>query len=177
MIDGPSAGSATARSPTWWSSGRARRRTARSRGSSSRRARPATGDDDGGQGRGARDLAGGDHLDGVRVPDRARLPGAARSRTPAGCWSRRAATCAWGALGHAVAAYDTALTYAKQREQFGKPLVQLSDRPGPAGQDARRGHRHAALLHADRSSGGGRAGSQTRSRGWPSSTTPARRGW
>ena len=31
-------------------------------------------------------------------------------------------TCAWGALGHAVAAYDTALTYAKQREQFGKPL-------------------------------------------------------
>jgi glutaryl-CoA dehydrogenase len=32
-------------------------------------------------------------------------------------------TCAWGALGHAVAAYDTALTYAKQRVQFGKPLV------------------------------------------------------
>jgi glutaryl-CoA dehydrogenase len=33
------------------------------------------------------------------------------------------ATCAWGALGHAVAAYDTALTYAKQRVQFGKPLA------------------------------------------------------
>ena len=31
-------------------------------------------------------------------------------------------TCAWGALGHAVAAYDTALTYSKQRTQFGKPL-------------------------------------------------------
>jgi glutaryl-CoA dehydrogenase len=33
------------------------------------------------------------------------------------------ATCAWGALGHAVAAYDAALTYAKQRVQFGKPLA------------------------------------------------------
>jgi len=32
-------------------------------------------------------------------------------------------TCAWAALGHAVASYDAALTYAKQREQFGKPLV------------------------------------------------------
>ena len=31
-------------------------------------------------------------------------------------------TCAWGALGHAVAAYDAALTYSKQRTQFGKPL-------------------------------------------------------
>jgi glutaryl-CoA dehydrogenase len=33
------------------------------------------------------------------------------------------ATCAWAALGHAVAAYDAALTYAKQRVQFGKPLA------------------------------------------------------
>jgi glutaryl-CoA dehydrogenase len=32
-------------------------------------------------------------------------------------------TCAWGALGHAVAAYDAALTYAKHREQFGRPLA------------------------------------------------------
>ena len=32
-------------------------------------------------------------------------------------------TCAWGALGHAVAAYDAALTYSKQRTQFGKPLA------------------------------------------------------
>ena len=30
---------------------------------------------------------------------------------------------AWGALGHAVAAYEAALSYAKQRSQFGKPLV------------------------------------------------------
>jgi glutaryl-CoA dehydrogenase len=32
-------------------------------------------------------------------------------------------TCAWAALGHAVAAYDTALTYAKRRHQFGRPLA------------------------------------------------------
>jgi glutaryl-CoA dehydrogenase len=31
-------------------------------------------------------------------------------------------TCAWGALGHAVAAYDAALTYSRQRTQFGRPL-------------------------------------------------------
>jgi glutaryl-CoA dehydrogenase len=29
---------------------------------------------------------------------------------------------AWAALGHAVAAYDTALTYTRQRAQFGRPL-------------------------------------------------------
>jgi glutaryl-CoA dehydrogenase len=33
------------------------------------------------------------------------------------------ASCAWSALGHAVAGYDAALTYASQRKQFGKPLV------------------------------------------------------
>jgi len=32
-------------------------------------------------------------------------------------------TCAWAALGHAVASYDAALTYASQRVQFGKPLT------------------------------------------------------
>ena len=66
-----------------------------------------------------------------------------------------ARTCAWAALGHAVAAYDAALTYSKQRVQFGKPLCSLPDRPGPAREDARRGHRHAALLHAARPARGG----------------------
>ena len=64
-----------------------------------------------------------------------------RSRTPAGCSRRTRSTCAWAALGHAVAAYDAALTYGKQRQQFGKPLCQLPDRPGPAREDAGRGHR------------------------------------
>ena len=98
-------------------------------------------------------------LDGVRVPESSRLPGRARrSRTPAACSSRRAATCAWGALGHAVAAYDAALTYSKQRTQFGKPLCRFQIVQERLVQDARRGHGHAALLHAARPPGGGRAG-------------------
>ena len=30
---------------------------------------------------------------------------------------------AWGALGHATAAYEAAVAYCRQRQQFGKPLV------------------------------------------------------
>ena len=33
------------------------------------------------------------------------------------------ATCAWAALGHAVAGFDAALAYAGRRTQFGRPLV------------------------------------------------------
>ena len=61
-------------------------------------------------------------LDGVRVPEESRLPGASTSRTPAGSSSTTRDDLAWAALGHAVAAYDAALTYSKQRTQFGKPL-------------------------------------------------------
>jgi len=32
-------------------------------------------------------------------------------------------SCAFAALGHAVAAYDAALSYSQQRHQFGKPLA------------------------------------------------------
>lgn len=32
---------------------------------------------------------------------------------------------AWEAIGHAVAAYDLALDYAKQRQQFGRPIAQF----------------------------------------------------
>ena len=95
-------------------------------------------------------LAGRHHPDGVRVPDRDGCPGRAASRTPVGCSPPPGSRCAWGALGHAVAAYEAALRYTKQRTQFGKPLVGLPAGPGPAGEDARRGHRHAALLPADR---------------------------
>jgi glutaryl-CoA dehydrogenase len=61
-------------------------------------------------------------LDGVRVPDESRLPGAESFRDAGRVLVDTRSTCAWAALGHAVAAYDTALTYAKQREQFGRPL-------------------------------------------------------
>jgi glutaryl-CoA dehydrogenase len=61
-------------------------------------------------------------LDGARVPETARLPGARAFKDAGRVLVTTRTTCAWGALGHAVAAYDTALTYSKQREQFGKPL-------------------------------------------------------
>ena len=61
-------------------------------------------------------------LDGVRVDDGARLPGAQTFKDAGRVLITTRTTCAWGALGHAVAAYDAALTYSKQRHQFGKPL-------------------------------------------------------
>ena len=59
----------------------------------------------------------------VRVPAENRLPGARSFRDAAAVLASTRASCAWAALGHAVAGYDAALTYAKRRTQFGKPLV------------------------------------------------------
>jgi glutaryl-CoA dehydrogenase len=61
-------------------------------------------------------------LDEARVPESSRLPGANSFRDAGRVLVTTRATCAWGALGHAVAAYDAALTYSKRRVQFGKPL-------------------------------------------------------
>jgi glutaryl-CoA dehydrogenase len=61
-------------------------------------------------------------LDGVRVPESARLPGANTFKDAGRVLVTTRSTCAWAALGHAVAAYDAALTYSKERVQFGKPL-------------------------------------------------------
>jgi len=61
-------------------------------------------------------------LDDVRVPEESRLPGAERFEDAGRVLVTTRTTCAWAALGHAVAAYDAALTYSKQRQQFGKPL-------------------------------------------------------
>jgi glutaryl-CoA dehydrogenase len=62
-------------------------------------------------------------LEDVRVPAENRLPGANTFKDTARVLRATRQTCAWSALGHAVAAYDAALTYARQRKQFGKPLV------------------------------------------------------
>ena len=59
----------------------------------------------------------------VRVPEANRLPGARSFRDTAAVLAATRVSCAWAALGHAVAGYDAALTYAKRRTQFGKPLV------------------------------------------------------
>jgi glutaryl-CoA dehydrogenase len=62
-------------------------------------------------------------LEGVRVPDDARLPEARSFKDTARVLVTTRATIAWAALGHAVAAYDIALSYAKQRQQFKRPLA------------------------------------------------------
>ncbi|HEY7073879.1 MAG TPA: acyl-CoA dehydrogenase family protein [Solirubrobacteraceae bacterium] len=62
-------------------------------------------------------------LDGVRVPEEGRLPAAKTFKDAGRVLVTTRGTCAWAALGHAVAAYDIALTYAKRRTQFGKPLA------------------------------------------------------
>ena len=58
----------------------------------------------------------------MRVPDADRLPGGRTFKDAARVLVTTRVTCAWAALGHAVAAYDAALTYSKERRQFGKPL-------------------------------------------------------
>jgi glutaryl-CoA dehydrogenase len=62
-------------------------------------------------------------LTDVVVPAENLLPGARSFKDTARVLAGTRSTCAWAALGHAVAAYETALTYAKRRAQFGKPLV------------------------------------------------------
>ena len=62
-------------------------------------------------------------LDEVRVPAENRLPGARSFRDTTRVLATTRSTCAWAALGHATAAYDTALRYALERRQFGEPLA------------------------------------------------------
>jgi glutaryl-CoA dehydrogenase len=59
----------------------------------------------------------------VRVPADSLLPGARSFKDTARVLKATRQTCAWAALGHAVAAYDAALAYGRSRRQFGKPLV------------------------------------------------------
>ncbi|RGE21123.1 acyl-CoA dehydrogenase family protein [Leucobacter sp. wl10] len=62
-------------------------------------------------------------LDGVRVPASARMPGARSFKDTARVLQATRLGVAWGALGQATAVYETAVHYAKQRVQFGRPLA------------------------------------------------------
>jgi glutaryl-CoA dehydrogenase len=62
-------------------------------------------------------------LTDVRVPEESRLPGANSFRDTGRVLAGTRNAVAWGALGHATAAYEIAAAYCKQRKQFGKPLV------------------------------------------------------
>ena len=58
----------------------------------------------------------------VRIPAENRLPGANSFKDAGRVLMETRSSCAYMALGHAVAGYDAALTYSKQRKQFGRPL-------------------------------------------------------
>lgn len=62
-------------------------------------------------------------FDNVRVPKSHVLPGVSSMRGPLSCLNQARYGIAWGALGAAMECYDTALRYAKERQQFGKPIA------------------------------------------------------
>src|SRR6202171_794785 len=64
-------------------------------------------------------------LDGVGVPAGARLTKARTWDDTNYVLAKSRQTVAWEALGHAVAAYEAALTYSLRREQFGRPLARF----------------------------------------------------
>ncbi len=63
------------------------------------------------------------YLDNVRVPVENKLEGANSFKDTNKVLTATRGGVAWEAVGHAVAAYEAALTYAKERVQFGKPIA------------------------------------------------------
>ena len=64
------------------------------------------------------------HLDEVRLPKDAVLPGSGGLKSPLMCLTQARYGIAWGAIGAAMACYDEAVSYAKARVMFGKPIAQ-----------------------------------------------------
>ena len=62
-------------------------------------------------------------LSGVRVPRDSVLPGATRFADAGAVLFATRVSSAWSALGHATAVYEAALTYSRQRKQFGRALA------------------------------------------------------
>ncbi len=62
-------------------------------------------------------------LDGVRVPEHNRLPGADGLAAPLSCLTQARFGIAWGAVGAAQACYRAAVEFAGQRVLFGEPLI------------------------------------------------------
>ncbi|MFJ2604919.1 acyl-CoA dehydrogenase family protein [Streptomyces sp. NPDC087425] len=61
-------------------------------------------------------------LDDVRLPGDAVLPEVTGLRGPLSCLSHARYGIVWGAMGAARSCFETALDYAKTREQFGRPI-------------------------------------------------------
>ena len=64
-------------------------------------------------------------LNGVRVPASNLLPGVTRFKEVSAVLVETRVGVGWSALGHAVAVFEAALAYSRQRVQFGKPLAKF----------------------------------------------------
>ncbi|SFL45351.1 glutaryl-CoA dehydrogenase [Halogranum rubrum] len=61
-------------------------------------------------------------LNDVRVPEENVLPGVEGMKGPLSCLTQARYGIAWGAVGAAMDCFQTALDYATDRDQFGKPI-------------------------------------------------------
>jgi glutaryl-CoA dehydrogenase len=62
-------------------------------------------------------------FENCRIPVTNRLPKASGLAAPLSCLSHARTGIAWGVIGAAIDCYETALDYAKSREQFGRPIA------------------------------------------------------
>lgn len=62
-------------------------------------------------------------FDNVKVPKANILPNVQGLKGPLSCLTKARFGIAWGTIGAAMDCYDTALRYAKERIQFGKPIA------------------------------------------------------
>src|SRR5436190_6690929 len=62
-------------------------------------------------------------FENCRIPAENRLANARRLSAPLSCLSYARVGVAWGVIGAAVDCYETALAYAKSREQFSRPIA------------------------------------------------------
>lgn len=62
-------------------------------------------------------------FDNVKIPKENLMPNKTGLGAPLGCLDSARYGIAWGAIGAAMDCYDTALRYAKEREQFGVPIA------------------------------------------------------
>jgi glutaryl-CoA dehydrogenase len=62
-------------------------------------------------------------FENCRIPAGNRLSNASGLGAPLSCLSHARTGIAWGVIGAAIDCYETALAYAKSREQFGRPIA------------------------------------------------------
>ncbi len=62
-------------------------------------------------------------FENCRIPAENRLPKAEGLKAPLSCLTYARVGIAWGVIGAAIDCHETALAYAKSREQFGRPIA------------------------------------------------------